>query len=210
MGLDVKRLQELRQIRGLSKNKLARMSGVSQGYLSDLERGKKEAPSAPILARVAEALGTSTDYLLGLTENPYPIPKRTEEQPAASLPGWLVEACEEAPELRELAALVPLLTQDQRRTVLDLVYSMLRPTLLRRHPWLKKLPVEIRDRMLPLAAQNWHHRYSYGGEKDLAKWPEDALLTLCSAMLSDYEREQKKAAGREKNKDKETDKDTMA
>lgn len=39
--------------------------GLDPSFLRDILRGKKKTPAADALARIAEALGTSTDYLLG-------------------------------------------------------------------------------------------------------------------------------------------------
>lgn len=45
--------------------------GTSQGFLSEIESDKKEAGSR-LLARIAELLHTTTDYLLLRTDNPSP------------------------------------------------------------------------------------------------------------------------------------------
>lgn len=50
-------LRSARASRSLSLRDTARMAGISAGYLSDLENGKKDDPSVRVLARVAFALG---------------------------------------------------------------------------------------------------------------------------------------------------------
>lgn len=50
-------IQRLRADRGLSSGQLAKLSGVSRGYLWQLETGGKEKPSFDVLERVAAALG---------------------------------------------------------------------------------------------------------------------------------------------------------
>src|SRR5258708_38872081 len=58
-----RRIRTLRRARGLSIQKLAETVGMSQGYLSEVERGGS-AVSGEKLARLAEELGVSVDYLL--------------------------------------------------------------------------------------------------------------------------------------------------
>lgn len=64
------RLRELRRQAGLSQTKLANRVGVSNGYICDLERGRRGVPTGPILQRIAQALGVSVDTLLGGKEPP--------------------------------------------------------------------------------------------------------------------------------------------
>jgi transcriptional regulator with XRE-family HTH domain len=65
-----RRIRSLRKSRGLSLQQLADYSGISPGYLSEVERGLSEV-SGVKLARVAEHLGVSTDYLLsGRVDSP--------------------------------------------------------------------------------------------------------------------------------------------
>jgi len=59
------RLRTLRKSRGMSLRDLATRADVSTSYLSDLERGTRGAPTAPVLERLADALGVSVDTLLG-------------------------------------------------------------------------------------------------------------------------------------------------
>jgi len=58
------RLRQRRLERGLTAAELARAASVSRNYLSVLERGLATNPSAPILQRLADALGTGVDDLL--------------------------------------------------------------------------------------------------------------------------------------------------
>ena len=53
-----------------SLDELARKSGVSKAYLSQLENGDSESPSAKILYNIAMALGTSIADLLGKKLSP--------------------------------------------------------------------------------------------------------------------------------------------
>lgn len=57
------RIRRLRTEQGLSLSELARLSGVSKGYLSQVERSPQARPSAATLFAVARALGTSVSDL---------------------------------------------------------------------------------------------------------------------------------------------------
>jgi len=57
------RIRGLRKKRGLNLQQLSKESGISVGYLSDIERGES-ALSGEKIASIARILSTSTDYLL--------------------------------------------------------------------------------------------------------------------------------------------------
>ena len=59
------RLRMLRQRKGMSLRELSIKAGISTSYLSDLERGTRGAPTAPVLERLADGLEVSVDALLG-------------------------------------------------------------------------------------------------------------------------------------------------
>ncbi|MBP3087804.1 XRE family transcriptional regulator [Corynebacterium sp. sy017] len=56
-------LRSCRADKGITLRELAEMSRVSPGYLSELERGRKEV-SSELLASVCHALGTSVSDIL--------------------------------------------------------------------------------------------------------------------------------------------------
>lgn len=58
-----KRIRTLRKSREIPLHKLAQDVGISTGYLSEVERGLSEI-SGLKLARLAEHLGVTSDYLL--------------------------------------------------------------------------------------------------------------------------------------------------
>jgi transcriptional regulator with XRE-family HTH domain len=64
-----RRIRSLRRARGLSLQQLAQMAEMSPGYLSEVERGLSEV-SGVKLARVAEQLAVTTDYLLSGRSDP--------------------------------------------------------------------------------------------------------------------------------------------
>jgi transcriptional regulator with XRE-family HTH domain len=65
----IDRLRQARQERGWSQRELARQCGLGEAQVNKYEKGHND-PSATYLAIIAQALGVSADYLLGLTDNP--------------------------------------------------------------------------------------------------------------------------------------------
>ena len=63
------RLKALRKARGLSKNRLAQLAGISQTHISDIEAGKKN-PTVETLRRICDALGISLIEFLDDTKEP--------------------------------------------------------------------------------------------------------------------------------------------
>ena len=57
-------LRRLREERGWSQGQLAVHSGVQQSHLSKIERDVHDTINARVLARIADALNVSTDYLM--------------------------------------------------------------------------------------------------------------------------------------------------
>ncbi len=61
IGTVVKRLRERK---GLSQLELAKRAGVAQGYISDLEAGRKKNPGIETLRKLARALGVPVTELV--------------------------------------------------------------------------------------------------------------------------------------------------
>jgi transcriptional regulator with XRE-family HTH domain len=78
-----KRIVATREQLGWSQRELVRVSGVGQNNLSLLEQGKKPSVRADTVVRLAEALGVSADYLLGLRDTPAPRKKRPRSRKVA-------------------------------------------------------------------------------------------------------------------------------
>ncbi len=57
-------LRDIRQRRGLSQSQVAHKAGTVPVYISQLESGVRDNPSAELLARIALALGTTPDHIL--------------------------------------------------------------------------------------------------------------------------------------------------
>ena len=71
------RLRDLREDRDLNQTTMAKMLHISQTTYSRYELGTIDIPTTSLIA-LAHFYHTSTDYLLGLTDevNPYPPSKR--------------------------------------------------------------------------------------------------------------------------------------
>ena len=65
------RLKDLREDRDLSQLQIANYLGMKQPQYSRYERGLRDIPT-DVLIRLAQFYKTSTDYILGLTNNSEP------------------------------------------------------------------------------------------------------------------------------------------
>lgn len=57
-------IARLRAERRLSQSALARLSGVSQNFISDLEGGRRQEPTVGYVVALARALAVTVDELL--------------------------------------------------------------------------------------------------------------------------------------------------
>jgi putative transcriptional regulator len=57
-------LRRLRRQRDLTQKRLAQRAGIDQGYLSNIESGKRPHPSAVIVKKLARALDVGIEELL--------------------------------------------------------------------------------------------------------------------------------------------------
>ncbi|MBD8071322.1 helix-turn-helix domain-containing protein [Bacillus sp. PS06] len=62
-------IREIRVDKGISLNKLSKLSGVSKSYISFIERGKQTNPSISVIERIASALDIDVDVLLSKEKN---------------------------------------------------------------------------------------------------------------------------------------------
>lgn len=69
------RLKELRVDRDLTQRQVAAAIGITQRKYSYIETGIQQATEA-VLKNLAEYYGVSVDYLLNLTDDPAPYPKK--------------------------------------------------------------------------------------------------------------------------------------
>lgn len=59
-------LEELRNANDMSQQQLADATGLTQGYISALERGVKKNPGQVVIKKLAIVLNVSTDTILKL------------------------------------------------------------------------------------------------------------------------------------------------
>lgn len=64
------RLHQARRDLRWDQNDLAAKSGISRGYISEIERGIKKNVGVEVVIALAAALGVSVPYLLGLSDDP--------------------------------------------------------------------------------------------------------------------------------------------
>lgn len=113
MGVFGKRLREVRQMRNITQEQLADMADISRVMVGRYET-TDQLPALDTLVRIADALGTSTDYLLGRTEGmdalfvpnyvAPPKPPRRMPRSAAELESFIREIVEEMQNKHNLTA----------------------------------------------------------------------------------------------------------
>ena len=69
------RIRDLREDRDLTQKQMGEILGCSQRIYSNYECGDVDIPTE-ILKALAQFHGTSVDYLLGLTDEKVPYPRR--------------------------------------------------------------------------------------------------------------------------------------
>ena len=69
------RLRDLREDHDLTQKQVAELLKMSQTGYSKYETGENDVPTRVLLA-LAELYHTSTDYLLGLTDESKPYPRK--------------------------------------------------------------------------------------------------------------------------------------
>lgn len=72
------RLRKLREERRFTQVKMQLLTGIDQSDYSKIEQGKRNM-SFEQCRRIALALGTSMDYLAGLTDDPAPYPRSPQQ-----------------------------------------------------------------------------------------------------------------------------------
>lgn len=75
--MEFKRIRDLREDNDLLQKDVAKLLGTTQQYYSEYEKGKRTIPTEHII-KLAKFYGTSTDYILGLTniKEPYKITRK--------------------------------------------------------------------------------------------------------------------------------------
>ena len=73
------RIKELREDRDLTQRQVAELLFISRSTYSAYENGAN-SPPLEVLAQIAELHDTSVDYLLGLTDEQKPYPRRKSKK----------------------------------------------------------------------------------------------------------------------------------
>ena len=68
-----RRIRDLREDHDLTQRKLAAILGLTQSQYFLYEKGYRDLPT-DILIQLARLYGTTTDYILGLTDDPGKMP----------------------------------------------------------------------------------------------------------------------------------------
>ena len=71
-AFDGARLRAMRKDRWLSVHQVQKMAGVTARHVWWLEAGKRPNVAAVTLARIAVAIDVDINYLLGLSDSPWP------------------------------------------------------------------------------------------------------------------------------------------
>lgn len=79
MSIFSERISELMSQYGLSQKELATKVGVTESAMSYYVKGKR-IPRSDVFTRMAKALNTTTDYLLGITASPSTDAKQDDLQ----------------------------------------------------------------------------------------------------------------------------------
>lgn len=115
MGIQVMRLKELRIAKGYNQEKLAKALNVSRSTVAMWETRKNNIDD-DMLARLADLLGCSTDYLLGRSETPQRRDSHTTDDERQALfedpdrKALLNLACHGSPDaVRQVAAVIDAL-----------------------------------------------------------------------------------------------------
>src|SRR5215475_11877447 len=80
------RLEGIIKMRGVSKASIARETGLTPAIITGLCRGTRKSVRAETVGRLGVALGVSTDYLLGLSNDPGKPSERPTQEAATPQP----------------------------------------------------------------------------------------------------------------------------
>ena len=73
------RLRDLREDHDMTQSAIAELLHIKQNTYSQYENGQRQIP-LDLLMRLAAFYQTSTDYLLEITDDPRPYPKKKKSQ----------------------------------------------------------------------------------------------------------------------------------
>lgn len=122
------RFAKLMKTKKFTDGKLAYASGVSRTMIFYMRKGERSKVSAETIAALAGPLGTSTQYLMGQTDDPSPLQKTMSGMVAD-----IVDIADKLPpsKQRELRELGRSLMEIERNTDIEMIYSELMERITR-------------------------------------------------------------------------------
>lgn len=72
------KIRDLREDKDLTQTQIAKILNCSQRIYSNYERGEVDIPTQ-VLIKLTEFHGTSVDFLLGLTDEKRPYPRKRDK-----------------------------------------------------------------------------------------------------------------------------------
>lgn len=72
------KIRDLREDKDLTQTQIAKILNCNQRIYSNYERGEVDIPTQ-VLIKLAEFHGTSVDFLLGLTDEKRPYPRKRDK-----------------------------------------------------------------------------------------------------------------------------------
>lgn len=72
------KIRDLREDKDLTQTQITKILNCSQRIYSNYERGEVDIPTQ-VLIKLAEFHGTSVDFLLGLTDEKRPYPRKRDK-----------------------------------------------------------------------------------------------------------------------------------
>lgn len=112
MQLIGKRVKALREECGLSQGQLAARAGFTRSQISHIEKHEGAGVQAVAVDRLAAVLHTTSNYLLGLTDDPTPLP-----------PGWQADQARLA-QLQRLVEQVAQLPWERQERIIDAMLAL--------------------------------------------------------------------------------------
>ena len=111
------KIRQLRHAQKLSQTELAEKIGVTQPYITEIEKGKK-TPSVDVLEKLCGALGCSADFLLGIARQKHNTVKQNDGPSGLTLsPDLLREVMERnisADELKLALRVAEVLSEEKK------------------------------------------------------------------------------------------------
>jgi len=109
----------------MDQMELSSRSGVSNTYISDIERGRARKIGVDVIFALAEALGVSPIYLMGMTDNPSGEPdakilaEQSEQYVVAE-----VDGADAKQNVRDLITVYQRLPKSQQTALLGFIRSL--------------------------------------------------------------------------------------